>query len=152
MVNFADCVSKVQCRSLVTNTPTKDGIRALLKATTSVNKTSQNGFKLGGLPTVVQDSVMLSMGAKYKGKKTCLLNVFTKPFKQGGLSTITEDLPKFEQPIKAKSEIVLMNGFVPNKSITLNESTGVFKSRFKPMSDEKFFESIKDIKVIREKG
>ena len=49
MVNFADCVSKVQCRNLVTNTPTKDGISALLKATTSVNKTSQNGFKLGGL-------------------------------------------------------------------------------------------------------
>ena len=61
---FADCVSKVQCRNLVTNTPTKDGIRALLKATTSVNKTSQNGFKWGGLPTVVQDSVIFSMEAK----------------------------------------------------------------------------------------
>jgi len=68
MVNFADCVSKVQCRNLVTNTPTKDGIKALLKATTSVNKTSQNGFKLGGLPTVVQDSVMFSMGAKEKSQ------------------------------------------------------------------------------------
>ena len=145
MVNFADCVSKVQCRSLVTNTPTKNGIRELLQATTLVNKTLPN-------TALTQDSVMLSMGAKYKGKKTCFLNVFTNPFKQGGLSTITEDLPKFEQPIRAKSEIVLMNGLVPNKSITLNESTGVFKSRFKPMSDEKFFESIKDIKVIREKG
>ena len=69
MVNFADCVSKVQCRNLVTNTPTKDGIRALLKATTLVNKTSQNGFKFGGLPTVVQDSVMFSMGAKEKSQK-----------------------------------------------------------------------------------
>ena len=69
MVNFADCVSKVQCRNLVTNTPTKDGIRALLKATTSVNKTSQNGFKLGGVPTLVQDSVMFSMGAKEKSQK-----------------------------------------------------------------------------------
>ena len=67
MVNFADCVSKVQCRNLVTNTPTKDGIRALLKATTSVNKTSQNGFKLGGVPTLVQDQIMYSMGAKQKG-------------------------------------------------------------------------------------
>ena len=57
-------MSKVQCRNLVTNTPTKDGIRALLKATTSVNKTSQNGFKWSGLPTVVQDSVMFSMEAK----------------------------------------------------------------------------------------
>ena len=66
MVNFADCVSKVQCRNLVTNTPTKDGIRALLKATTSVNKTSQNGFKLGGVPTLVQDQIMYSMGAKEK--------------------------------------------------------------------------------------
>ena len=68
MVNFADCVSKVQCRNLVTNTPTKDGIRALLIATTSVNKTYQNGFKLGGLPTVVQDSIMFSMGAKEKSQ------------------------------------------------------------------------------------
>ena len=68
MVNFADCVSKVQCRSLITNTPTKDGIRALLKATTSVNKSASNGFKLGGLPTVVQDSVMFSMGAKEKSQ------------------------------------------------------------------------------------
>ena len=76
MVNFADCVSKVQCRNLVTNTPTKDGIRALLKATTSVNKTSQNGFKLGGLPTVVQDSVMYSMGAKEK--RTSWLQKFIK--------------------------------------------------------------------------
>ena len=67
MVNFADCVSKVQCRNLVTNTPTKDGIKALLKATTSVNKTSQNGFKLGGVPTLVQDQIMYSMGAKQKG-------------------------------------------------------------------------------------
>ena len=60
-------MSKVQCRNLVTNTPTKDGIRALLKATTSVNKTSQNGFKLGGVPTLVQDQIMYSMGAKQKG-------------------------------------------------------------------------------------
>ena len=76
MVNFADCVSKVQCRNLITNTPTKDGISALLKATTSVNKTSQNGFKLGGLPTVVQDSVMFSMGAKEK--RTSWLQKFIK--------------------------------------------------------------------------
>ena len=68
MVNFADCVSKVQCRNLVTNTPTKDGIKALLKATTSVDKTSQKGFKLGGVPTLVQDQIMYSMGAKEKSQ------------------------------------------------------------------------------------
>ena len=136
MVNFVDCVSKVQCRNLVTNTPTKNGIRELLQATTLVNKTLPN-------TALTQDCVMLSMGAKYKGKKTCFLNMFTNPFKYGGLSTISEDLPKFEQPIKAKSEIVLMNGFIPNKSITLNESTGVIKSRFKPMSDVELLEYIK---------
>lgn len=35
MVNFADCVSKVQSRNLVTNTPTRNGIKTVLEKTVS---------------------------------------------------------------------------------------------------------------------
>ena len=64
MVNFADCVSKVQCRNLVTNTPTKDGIKTVLE------KTVSNGKRLDSfseaINVAVQNRAMYSMGAKEK--------------------------------------------------------------------------------------
>lgn len=127
MVNFADCVSKVQCRNLVTNTPTKDGIRALLKATTSVNKTSQNGFKLGGLPTVVQDSVMFSMGAKEKSQKW-LQKFIKKGLLPNDKPFATEILDsKFEPcgiPVGVKEMIVITPEYakpLPNAEIIRKE-------------------------------
>lgn len=65
MVNFADCVSKVQCRNLVTNTPTKNGIKTVLE------KTVSNGKRLDSfseaINVAVQNRAMYSMGAKQKG-------------------------------------------------------------------------------------
>ena len=64
MVNFADCVSKVQCRNLVTNTPTKNGIKTVLE------KTVSNGKRLDSfseaINVAVQNRAMYSMGAKEK--------------------------------------------------------------------------------------
>lgn len=64
MVNFADAVTKIQCRNLVTKTPTRQGVKDLLECTSRVNEKLSNGFNLGGIPTLSQDTVMLGMGAK----------------------------------------------------------------------------------------
>ena len=90
MVNFADCVSKVQYRNLVTTTPTKNGIKELLVSTSKI------------LPSLEQDRVMFSMGAKYKGKKSCFLSEPIKSFKLGGLSIIADNIENFKLPIEAK--------------------------------------------------
>lgn len=68
MVKFADAVTKIQYRNLVTTTPTKQGVKDLLECTTKVNEKLSNGFKLGGLPTLSQDTVMLGMNAKNSKK------------------------------------------------------------------------------------
>lgn len=74
MVNFADCVSKVQCRNLVTNTPTKNGIKTVLE------KTISNGKRLDSfseaINVAVQNRAMYSMGAKEK--RTSWLQKFIK--------------------------------------------------------------------------
>ena len=74
MVNFADCVSKVQCRNLVTNTPTKNGIITVLE------KTVSNGKRLDSfseaINVAVQNRAMYSMGAKEK--RTSWLQKFIK--------------------------------------------------------------------------
>ena len=74
MVNFADCVSKVQCRNLVTNTPTKDGIKTVLE------KTVSNGKRLDSFSEAInvaeQNRAMYSMGAKEK--RTSWLQKFIK--------------------------------------------------------------------------
>ncbi len=74
MVNFADCVSKVQCRNLVTNTPTKNGIKTVLE------KTVSNGKRLDSfseaIDVAVQNRAMYSMGAKEK--RTSWLQKFIK--------------------------------------------------------------------------
>ena len=74
MVNFADCVSKVQCRNLVTNTPTKDGIKTVLE------KAVSNGKRLDSFSETInvaeQNRAMYSMGAKEK--RTSWLQKFIK--------------------------------------------------------------------------
>ena len=65
MVNFADCVSKVQCRNLVTNTPTKDGIKTVLEKTVSNSKRLDSLSE--AINVAVQNRAMYSMGAKQKG-------------------------------------------------------------------------------------
>ena len=66
MVNFADCVSKVQCRNLVTNTPTRNGIKTVLE------KAVSNGNRLDSMTeamnVAVQNRAMFSMGAKEKSQ------------------------------------------------------------------------------------
>ena len=64
MVNFADCVSKVQCRNLVTNTPTKDGIKTVLEKTVSNSKRLDSLSE--AINVAVQNRAMYSMGAKEK--------------------------------------------------------------------------------------
>ena len=64
MVNFADAVTKIQCRNLVTKTPTRQGVKDLVECTSRVNEKLSNGFNLGGIPTLSQDTVMLGMEAK----------------------------------------------------------------------------------------
>ena len=64
MVNFADCVSKVQCRNLVTNTPTKNGIKTVLEKTVSNSKRLDSISE--AINVAVQNRAMYSMGAKEK--------------------------------------------------------------------------------------
>ena len=64
MVNFADCVSKVQCRNLVTNTPTKNGIKTVLEKTVSNSKRLDSFSET--INVAVQNRAMYSMGAKEK--------------------------------------------------------------------------------------
>ena len=74
MVNFVDCVSKVQCRNLVTNTPTKNGIKTVLEKTVSNGK-RLNSFS-EAINVAVQNRAMYSMGAKEK--RTSWLQKFIK--------------------------------------------------------------------------
>ena len=108
MVNFADCVSKVQCRNLVTNTPTKNGIKTVLE------KTVSNGKRLDSfseaINVAVQNRAMFSMGAKEKSQ-----NWLQKFIKKGLLPNdkpfATEILDsKFEPcgiPVGVKEMIVI---------------------------------------------
>ncbi|MBE7703936.1 MAG: hypothetical protein E7Z89_07800 [Cyanobacteria bacterium SIG28] len=108
MVNFADCVSKVQCRNLVTNTPTKNGIKTVLE------KTVSNGKRLDSfsetINVAVQNRAMFSMGAKEKSQ-----NWLQKFIKKGLLPNdkpfATEMLDsKFEPcgiPVGVKEMIVI---------------------------------------------
>ena len=108
MVNFADCVSKVQCRNLVTNTPTKNGIKTVLE------KTVSNGKRLDSfseaINVAVQNRAMYSMGAKEKSQ-----NWLQKFIKKGLLPNdkpfATEILDsKFEPcgiPVGVKEMIVI---------------------------------------------
>ncbi|MBE7703287.1 MAG: hypothetical protein E7Z89_04465 [Cyanobacteria bacterium SIG28] len=94
MVNFADCVSKVQCRNLVTNTPTKNGIKTVLE------KTVSNGKRLDSfseaINVAVQNRAMYSMGAKEKSQ-----NWLQKFIKKG---LLTNDKPFATEILDSKFE------------------------------------------------
>ena len=125
MVNFADCVSKVQCRNLVTNTPTKNGIKTVLE------KTVSNGKRLDSfseaINVAVQNRAMFSMGAKEKSQ-----NWLQKFIKKGLLPNdkpfATEILDsKFEPcgiPVGVKEMIVITPEYakpLPNAEIIKKE-------------------------------
>ena len=125
MVNFADCVSKVQCRNLVTNTPTKNGIKTVLE------KTVSNGKKLDSLSetinVAVQNRAMYSMGAKEK-RTSWLQKFIKKGLLPNDKPFATEMLDsKFEPcglPVGTKKMIVITSEYakpLPNAEIIRKE-------------------------------
>ena len=125
MVNFADCVSKVQCRNLVTNTPTKNGIKTVLE------KTVSNGKRLDSfseaINVAVQNRAMYSMGAKEKSQN-CLQKFIKKGLLPNDKPFATEILDsKFEPcgiPVGVKEMIVITPEYtkpLPNAEIIKKE-------------------------------
>lgn len=85
MVKFANAISRITCRDLVTNTPTEAGVRALLNATVSINKT-----KMGGVPQVAQEIAMVRMGARSKDMATVdkfIKSAMSKPTNNQGINS-----------------------------------------------------------------
>ena len=125
MVNFADCVSKVQCRNLVTNTPTKDGIKTVLE------KTVSNGKRLDSFSEAInvaeQNRAMYSMGAKEK-RTSWLQKFIKKGLLPNDKPFATEILDsKFEPcglPVETKKMIVISPEYakpLPNAEIIRKE-------------------------------
>lgn len=67
MPNLADCVTKLSAgkgrKMLSVRTPKANDLKGVLNSKVQINSVTENGFKLGGMPSVALEQQMLCMGA-----------------------------------------------------------------------------------------
>ena len=67
MPNLADCVTKLSAgkgrKMLSVRTPKANDLKGVLNLKVKINSVKENGFKLGGIPSIALEQQMLCMGA-----------------------------------------------------------------------------------------